>query len=65
MDELTFAEMLKLALAISAAGGHSFYVRRLLQRLERGELTVEKVLSAFDVGPGPPLDQERAPAPDR
>ena len=46
MKPWTVAEMHELARAIVAAGD-SFWVRRVLQRLERGELTISDATRAL------------------
>jgi hypothetical protein len=53
MESWTVAEMHELARAIVAAGD-SFYVRRVLQRLERGELKLCDALRALRSSRLPP-----------
>ena len=51
MKPLTFVELQALAPAMVASGSY-FYCRRLLQMLERGELSVTEVLVRLDASKG-------------
>lgn len=44
MKQLTVPEWFDLIDAIAAAGLYSFTVRRVLQRLERGEITIKQAV---------------------
>ena len=47
LEPMTVAEIHELSKAIVAAGGDCFIVRRTLQRLEAGEITIERAIEAL------------------
>jgi hypothetical protein len=48
-DRWRVDELFRLADAIAAAGLHTFTVRRTLQRLERGEITLSQACDLIDL----------------